>query len=110
MVGLCLGVGEVLLWTGLLFNVWSHQVTRVQTRGRVAGQAMQMSLHLQLLQTEGGGQYCLSQFGLKQNSVFKVNSGIEIDDYHKVCIYLSKVLDSTIVVKTNSSLHQVSHL
>lgn len=47
VVGLCLWVIEVLLWAGLLFYVRSHYVIRVEARG--AGQAMQTSLHFQLL-------------------------------------------------------------
>jgi hypothetical protein len=53
---------ELLLRAGLLFNVGthqvprSHQVPRTHPRGRGAGEAVQTSLHLQLLQTQRGGR------------------------------------------------------
>lgn len=49
VVRLCPRVREVLLRTGLVFYEGSHQVSRVQARGGVTGETMQVSLHLQLL-------------------------------------------------------------
>lgn len=57
VVGLWMGVGSVLVWAGFLLDVGTHHVIRVQARGRVAGEAVQTSLHLQLLRGGAGGTY-----------------------------------------------------
>lgn len=58
VVGLRARVGEVLLGAGLVLDVGGHQVGLVESRGGVVGQAVQASLHLQLLgeKDESSGQ------------------------------------------------------
>lgn len=49
-------VTEILLQTGLLFYIRRHQVSRAEASGGVPVQAVQPSLHLQLLGRGGNGR------------------------------------------------------